>query len=189
MLKVKSLKFLRKRFAQQVHSIKTKRRSARGALLLFSNQHLKSTYIVHHAVFIYSIKIISFHRIHNLFLQRNNFALFISDIESIKSSYGSSLLDKTSMRTRRTLSDLLPGVAPDALSLLQNLLQFNPDKRMTAEEALTHPYLAKFHKPSEEHILTYDVVPPVDDDTQLSVDEYRSKLYDVSLFTLFAATA
>ncbi|XP_057312245.1 extracellular signal-regulated kinase 2-like isoform X1 [Hydractinia symbiolongicarpus] len=101
-----------------------------------------------------------------------------SDIDSIKSSYSTSLLDKTTMRSRRSLKDLLPDAPSDGLDLMMNLLQFNPDKRFSAEEALTHPYLAKFHNPSEELSLTYDVVPPVDDDVQLSVAEYRTKLYD-----------
>jgi len=115
---------------------------------------------------------------------------YFSDIDSIKSSYSTSLLDKTTMRSRKNLTDQFPDSPPDALDMLQSLLQFNPDKRMTAEEALLHPYLAKFHNPSEEHSLPYDVVPPVDDDVQLSVAEYRTKLYDVSwtvlVFTLFS---
>ena len=57
---------------------------------------------------------------------------------------------------------------------------------MTAEEALAHPYLAKFHNPAEEHSLTYDVVPPVDDDVQLSVAEYRTKLYDVRMISVYS---
>ena len=104
---------------------------------------------------------------------------FFSDLESIRSAYSSSLLDKTAIRTRREFKDLLPDAPADALDLLKNLLQFNPDKRLSAEEALLHPYIAKFHNPSEEIMLTYDVIPPVDDDIQLSVAEYRTKLYEV----------
>lgn len=89
------------------------------------------------------------------------------------------------MRSRKNLTDLFPDAPHDALDMLQSLLQFNPDKRMTAEEALSHPYLAKFHNPAEEHALTYDVVPPVDDDVQLSVSEYRTKLYDVCFHVIF----
>lgn len=47
-------------------------------------------------------------------------------------------------RPQVLLSDLLqPPVPPDALDLLQRILVFNPDKRLTAEEALQHPYVAK----------------------------------------------
>ena len=88
-------------------------------------------------------------------------------------------------RTRRPLEELIPAAPPDGLDLLKLLLQFNPEKRLTAEEALNHPYVSKFHKPADEVSLTYDVVPPVDDDVQLTVNEYRDKLYEVSLLTKF----
>ena len=32
----------------------------------------------------------------------------------------------------------------DALDLLHALLQFNPDKRLTAEQALKHPYVKRY---------------------------------------------
>lgn len=53
-------------------------------------------------------------------------------------------------------------------------------KRITADDALRHSYVARFHNVSEEIALNYDVVPPLSDDTQLTVDEYRSKLYEVN---------
>lgn len=35
---------------------------------------------------------------------------------------------------------MYPKVAPLALDLLEKLLQFDPSKRLTCEEALQHPY-------------------------------------------------
>ena len=40
--------------------------------------------------------------------------------------------------------------------------------------------LYRFHNPAEEVSLNFDVVPPLSDDVQLTVDQYRSKLYEVS---------
>lgn len=37
----------------------------------------------------------------------------------------------------------------DALDLLKKLLVFNPNQRLTAEEALQHPYMKDFHNLSE----------------------------------------
>lgn len=37
----------------------------------------------------------------------------------------------------------------------------------------------RFHNPVKEPALNYDVVLPVDDDVQLSVVQYRNKLYEV----------
>jgi serine/threonine protein kinase len=34
--------------------------------------------------------------------------------------------------------------------LLDKLLQFDPSKRLTAKEALQHPYMAELHDPNDE---------------------------------------
>ena len=108
--------------------------------------------------------------------------VFHADIESIKSTYSGSLLEKSvNSRSRRPLEEMIPNAPPDGLDLLKLLLQFNPEKRLTAEEALLHPFVSKFHKSADEVSLTYDVVPPVDDDVQLTVNEYRDKLYEVNM--------
>ncbi|XP_071118914.1 extracellular signal-regulated kinase 2-like [Haliotis cracherodii] len=101
------------------------------------------------------------------------------DIESIKSAYGSSVLEKAAMRPKRRLEDMLPESPPEAIDLVRRLLHFNPDKRITADEAVRHPYVERFHNTSEELSLSYDVVPPLSDDVQRSVDEYRSMLYEM----------
>uniref|UniRef100_H2YYZ9 Mitogen-activated protein kinase 15 n=1 Tax=Ciona savignyi TaxID=51511 RepID=H2YYZ9_CIOSA len=100
-----------------------------------------------------------------------------SDVDSIHSEYGHSILDRASMRPRKTLRDLIPNAPEDAMDLMENLLVFNPEKRLSAKECLSHPYVAKFHSSREESMLDYDVLPPLDDDIQLSVAEYRCKLY------------
>ena len=51
----------------------------------------------------------------------------------------------------------LPGlgdVNPQAVDLLERILLFNPKKRITAAQALEHPYLAEYHEPSEETTCT-----------------------------------
>uniref|UniRef100_A0A8B9LRQ9 Mitogen-activated protein kinase 15 n=1 Tax=Astyanax mexicanus TaxID=7994 RepID=A0A8B9LRQ9_ASTMX len=104
------------------------------------------------------------------------------DVFAIRSEYGASVIQRMLLRPQVPLGDLLqPSVPPDALDLLQHLLVFNPYKRLTAEQALQHPYVAKFHNPAREPSLDYDVILPVDDDVQLSVAQYRNKLYEMIL--------
>eukprot|EP00798_Chlamydomonas_sp_ICE-L_P010707 gene10707-12408_t len=45
-----------------------------------------------------------------------------------------------------------PGVDPDAVALLKEMLAFNPSMRTTAEEALAHPYFQQLPKPPMEGI-------------------------------------
>uniref|UniRef100_A0A8C2INK7 Mitogen-activated protein kinase 15 n=1 Tax=Cyprinus carpio TaxID=7962 RepID=A0A8C2INK7_CYPCA len=103
------------------------------------------------------------------------------DVLAIRSEYGASVIQRMLLRPQVPIDEILPAsVPPDALDLVQRLLVFNPDKRLSAEEALQHPYVSKFHNPAREPSLVYDVILPVDDDVQLSVTQYRNKLYEVS---------
>ncbi|PAA92273.1 hypothetical protein BOX15_Mlig001230g2 [Macrostomum lignano] len=103
------------------------------------------------------------------------------EIASIGSNYGASILEKASSgRPAQPLESILPAqVDPNAVDLLHRLLQFSPDRRITAAEALRHPYVRRFHSPTEEITLNRDVAPPVDDNSQLSVLEYRNRLYEM----------
>ncbi|XP_062622189.1 extracellular signal-regulated kinase 2-like isoform X2 [Saccostrea cucullata] len=101
------------------------------------------------------------------------------DIDSIKSAYGASILEKATLKSKKSLEELLPDAPKDGIDLLKRLLLFNPDKRITADEALRHPYISRFHNAAEEISLNYDVVPPLSDDVQLTVEEYRNKLYEM----------
>ena len=42
----------------------------------------------------------------------------------------------------------------------------------------------RFHNPSEEIVIGHDVIPPLSDDIQLTVEEYRNKLYEVRSVSL-----
>ncbi|XP_060821574.1 mitogen-activated protein kinase 15 isoform X1 [Bombus pascuorum] len=101
------------------------------------------------------------------------------DLVSVSAGYGTNLLEKTPNAPRRSLKDLLPEVPEKALDLISNLIVFNPNRRLTAVEALEHPYVADFHRRSNEPERGSNVVPLLRDDVQLSVDEYRNKLYSM----------
>ncbi|CAF4281319.1 unnamed protein product, partial [Adineta steineri] len=102
-----------------------------------------------------------------------------SDIASIASHYGPSVLERASTGQKKSLDNLLPNAGEEALDLLRRLLHFNPDKRITAEDGVRHPYVISFHNSNDEMTKGYDVVPQLSDDIQLSVDEYRKKLYEL----------
>ncbi|TPX68653.1 hypothetical protein CcCBS67573_g07108 [Chytriomyces confervae] len=54
---------------------------------------------------------------------------------------------------------LFPHATPEALAFLEELLKFDPSKRMTVEQALAHPYLEAYHnlecEPSHPHAFDF----------------------------------
>lgn len=76
---------------------------------------------------------------------------------------------------------LVPDVNPLALDLLEQLLAFNPAKRITVEAALKHPYLSMYHDPKDE-----PVSDPIPDNLfdfnkhkdELSISDLKTLLYE-----------
>ena len=53
-------------------------------------------------------------------------------------------------RSPQNFKTLFPKANPVGLDLLTRMLTFNPDKRYTVQECLTHPYFEGLHDPEEE---------------------------------------
>lgn len=51
---------------------------------------------------------------------------------------------------RANFRSLYPDASPKSIDLMERMLQFDPRKRITVEEALRHPYLAQLHDPASE---------------------------------------
>ena len=64
----------------------------------------------------------------------------------------------------------------EAVDLLEKMLNFDPKKRITAEEALKHPYLSPYHDPTDEPIAE-DKFDWNFNDADLPVDTWRVMMY------------
>nr|CAD2189617.1 unnamed protein product [Meloidogyne enterolobii] len=80
---------------------------------------------------------------------------------------------------KKPLDIVLSQTTPEALDLVSRLLIFAPHKRLNVEQCLEHPYVSQFHNKAEEPSLDYEVRLPLPDHIQLSVHEYRDKLYEI----------
>lgn len=85
---------------------------------------------------------------------------------------------------KRNLKEIFKGANPDAIDLLESMLELDADRRPTAEKALAHKYLAQYADPSDE-----PVAEPYDDsfeDKELSVLEWKSMPFNFSVSLLKA---
>ena len=99
------------------------------------------------------------------------------DVDAIQSPFAATMLESLPPSRRRRIAQIFPNAGEQAADLLSKLLEFNPNKRISAEEALRHPYLAQFHNPADEPSCDHIISIPIDDNTKYTIQEYREKLY------------
>lgn len=84
------------------------------------------------------------------------------------------------IKPRVQFSTLVPHANPLAIDLLSKMLNFDPSKRITCDEALNHPYLQVWHDPADEPICTapfdfgFEEEDSIDGMKKLIVEEVQS---------------
>lgn len=77
---------------------------------------------------------------------------------------------------KMNFEDVFLGANPQAVDLLEKMLVLDTDKRITAAEALAHPYFAQYHDPDDEPI-----AEPYDqsfESRELDIEEWKSLTYE-----------
>lgn len=106
----------------------------------------------------------------------------MEDYYNIKSKRAREYIRSLPFRKRVPMASIFPQDAnPLAVDLLEKLLSFNSQKRMSVQEALNHPYLQLYHDPEDEPDAS-----PIDEKVwdfnenpeQLNMDELKKLLFD-----------
>eukprot|EP01016_Furgasonia_blochmanni_P040233 TRINITY_DN510_c0_g6_i1.p1 TRINITY_DN510_c0_g6~~TRINITY_DN510_c0_g6_i1.p1 ORF type:complete len:492 (-),score=136.14 TRINITY_DN510_c0_g6_i1:154-1629(-) len=74
---------------------------------------------------------------------------------------------------RVDFSTIYPAATLEAIDFLNRTLQFNPKKRLTVEEALAHPFLAKVRDTKKELVAKASIGLEFDKEADLEVDRLR----------------
>ncbi|XP_053573454.1 mitogen-activated protein kinase 6 [Bombina bombina] len=78
----------------------------------------------------------------------------------------------------KPLTQLLPGISSEALDFLEQILTFSPMDRLTAEEALSHPYMSIYSYPMDEPISNHPFHIEDEVDDILLMDDSHSHIYN-----------
>jgi mitogen-activated protein kinase 15 len=99
------------------------------------------------------------------------------DIDSVESPHAATILTSINVSKKRSFQSYFTNASETALDFLRRLLVFNPNHRLTVEEALKHKYLEQFSSPEEEIVCDHLIGIPMDDNTKFTVKEYRDAIY------------
>eukprot|EP01059_Diplonema_ambulator_P011752 TRINITY_DN2178_c3_g1_i1.p1 TRINITY_DN2178_c3_g1~~TRINITY_DN2178_c3_g1_i1.p1 ORF type:complete len:416 (+),score=132.35 TRINITY_DN2178_c3_g1_i1:75-1250(+) len=109
---------------------------------------------------------------------------------TVGSEAAQKYIRKKSKKTRMDFAGKFPHADPLAMDLMNRMLVFHPQKRITVTAALEHPYLEELHDEEDEDVS--DVKPfDFDDSAFHTTADVKSAIYDetVAFHRRFPATA
>ncbi|KAL8146201.1 mitogen-activated protein kinase homolog NTF6-like isoform X1 [Apium graveolens] len=73
-----------------------------------------------------------------------------SDLGFLRSNNARKYIKQLPHVPKKSFAEKFPDVSPVAIDLAEQMLAFDPSKRITVEEALNHPFLSSLHEINEE---------------------------------------
>ncbi len=101
------------------------------------------------------------------------------DMQFITDKNAIVYLNSLKSRNKMNLKSKFPGSSDDSLDLLDKMLQFNPHKRITLQEALDHPLFDQIRDIQKEQVASFSLDFEYEKDQNLTMDKIRWILLNV----------
>ena len=97
-------------------------------------------------------------------------------MDKISSVEAKNYINSLPKMEKKNFNAVFEGANPVAIDLLEKMLEIDPDKRITAEQTLAHPYLAQYADASDEpSSAPYD---QTFEDYDLQVQEWKANVWN-----------
>ncbi|KAJ5771806.1 hypothetical protein N7520_002335 [Penicillium odoratum] len=97
-------------------------------------------------------------------------------MEKVYSKHTYEFVESLPEPKRKPFASLFGDADPQAIDLLEKMLDLDPESRITTSEALRHPYLSTYHDPEDEPVfekeLSWSLL-----ESELSADEWKTNMY------------
>ncbi|CAD8213627.1 unnamed protein product [Paramecium octaurelia] len=99
------------------------------------------------------------------------------DLEALDAPMAQQIMQSIKIRQRSSFVQAFPTATEDAIDFLKKTLVYNPNKRMTVEQALEHIYVREFKNKEVESKRDTPLETLMDDNRKYSTKDYQNVLY------------
>jgi serine/threonine protein kinase len=91
----------------------------------------------------------------------------------ISNEYALKYIESLPVKEKVPLKELFPSAPADCLDLLDKMLDLNPARRISVEDAIKHPFMKEMHEPDDEPSFEGAIDFSFEEDHSLNVEKIK----------------